>query len=146
MCLFFNLFWSRFFTNLIVFPGANRTSRIEKDLRNKPLKSMWWQMSATDTFTRYHYKVWGEKKQHTFKNWPLIKNTQFLSYPHETWSKKSPHEVIIFTKFHKDRTKIWIFHIKPNFECVSFFFLRLYVISFFFSALAQYSIWPLVFQ
>ena len=26
-----------------------------------------------------------EKKPHTFKNWPLIKNPQFLSYPHETW-------------------------------------------------------------
>ena len=26
-----------------------------------------------------------EKKQDTFKNWPLIKNPQFLSYPHETW-------------------------------------------------------------
>ena len=27
----------------------------------------------------------GEKKWHTFKNWPLIKIPQFLSYPHETW-------------------------------------------------------------
>ena len=25
-----------------------------------------------------------EKTRHTFKNWPLIKNPQFLSYPHET--------------------------------------------------------------
>ena len=25
------------------------------------------------------------KKQDTFKNWPLIKNLQFLSNPHETW-------------------------------------------------------------
>ena len=25
------------------------------------------------------------KKQHTFKDWPLIKNPQFLSYPHEIW-------------------------------------------------------------
>ena len=28
-----------------------------------------------------------EKKWNTLKNWPLIKNQQFLSYPHETWSK-----------------------------------------------------------
>ena len=28
-------------------------------------------------------KVWG-KKRDTFKNWPLIKNPQFLSYPHKT--------------------------------------------------------------
>ena len=26
-----------------------------------------------------------EKKRDTFKNWPLIKNPQFLAYPHETW-------------------------------------------------------------
>ena len=26
-----------------------------------------------------------EKKQDTFKNWPLIKNSQFFSHPHETW-------------------------------------------------------------
>ena len=48
----------------------------------------------------------GKKKRHTFKNWSLIKNQQFLSYPDETWLKWSTHEVIIFTKFHQDRTKI----------------------------------------
>ena len=26
-----------------------------------------------------------EKKRDTFKNWPLIKNPQFFSYPHKTW-------------------------------------------------------------
>ena len=30
-----------------------------------------------------HLKSEG-KKQDTFKNWPLIKNPQFLAYPHET--------------------------------------------------------------
>ena len=25
------------------------------------------------------------KKRDTYKNWPLIKNPQFLSYPYETW-------------------------------------------------------------
>ena len=28
-----------------------------------------------------------DKKRHAFKNWPLVKNPQFLSYPHETWLK-----------------------------------------------------------
>ena len=46
------------------------------------------------------------KKPDTFKNWPLMKNPQFLSYPHETWWKWLPHEAIILTKFHKDWTKI----------------------------------------
>ena len=46
------------------------------------------------------------KKWDTFKNWPIIKNLQFLSYPHETWWKWLTHEVIIVTKFLKDRTKI----------------------------------------
>ena len=48
----------------------------------------------------------GAKKRDTFKNWPLIRNLQFLSYPNETWWKLSPQEVNIFTKFHEDRTKI----------------------------------------
>ena len=50
-----------------------------------------------------------------FKDWPLIKNPQFLSYPHETWWKWLPHEVIIFTKFHKDWTKYVIFSLMANF-------------------------------
>ena len=58
-------------------------------------------------------------KQDTFKNWPLIKNPQFLSNHHETRGKWLPHEVIIFTKFHKDRTKIMDFFIILSFD---FFF------------------------
>ena len=26
-----------------------------------------------------------KKKRHTSQNWPLVKNPQFLPYPHETW-------------------------------------------------------------
>ena len=37
-----------------------------------------------------------KKKQHMFKNWPLIKYLHFLSYP---------YEVIKLAKFHGDRTK-----------------------------------------
>ena len=43
-----------------------------------------------------------KKNPDTLKNWPLVKNPQFLSNPHETWSKWLTHEVIIFTKFHED--------------------------------------------
>ena len=38
-----------------------------------------------------------------------------MSYPHETWWKWLPHEVIIFTKFHEDRTKIMDFLLMANF-------------------------------
>merc|ERR1712020_299721 len=64
----------------------------------------------------------GGKKQDTSQNWPLVKNPQFLSYPHETWSKLLPHEVIILTKFHEDRTKIVDFLLMSNFgTCLVFF-------------------------
>ena len=65
-------------------------------------------------FFKEDTKVWG-KKRDTFKNQPLIRNPQFLSYPHETWWKWLPHEVIIFTKFHEDRTKIVGFLLMANF-------------------------------
>ena len=35
-----------------------------------------------------------------------MKAPHFLLYLHKTWSKLSPHEVIILTKFHEDRAKI----------------------------------------
>ena len=61
-----------------------------------------------------------QKKPDTFKNWPMIKNPQFSS--HETWWKLLPHEVIIFTKFHEDRTKIKNFLLMANFwKCLVFF-------------------------
>ena len=37
---------------------------------------------------------------------PANKNPQYLPNPHETWEKHSPHEVIIFPKFHKNWAKI----------------------------------------
>ena len=43
------------------------------------------------------------------KMWNLstqVKNPQFLPNPYETWRKYSPHEVIIFPKFHKNWEKI----------------------------------------
>ena len=45
----------------------------------------------------------------------------FLIYPHETWWKWLPDEMIIWPKVHEDRTKMWIFYKWEIFECVSFF-------------------------
>ena len=64
-------------------------------------------------------KVWA-KKPDTLKNWPSMRNPQFLSYPHETWWKWSSHEVIIFTKFHEDKAKIVDFLLWLIFESVPF--------------------------
>ena len=47
-----------------------------------------------------------KKNPHTFKNWPLIKDLQFLSNSHKTLGKLFPCEVIIFPQFHEDWTKI----------------------------------------
>ena len=66
-----------------------------------------------------------KKKQDTFKNWPLMKNLHFLSYPHETLWKWSPHKWNIFTKFHKVRTKDVVFIF--NFWMCLIFFFRLYI-------------------
>ena len=64
----------------------------------------------------------GSKKLDNFKNWPLVKNPHFLFNPHETWWKKSPHELIIFTEFHKDRTKSVDFLIRANFWMCAVFY------------------------
>ena len=56
-----------------------------------------------------------KKNPHTFKNWPLMKNPQILSNPHENLGKLLPHEEIIFTKFREDLTKIVEFLLMANF-------------------------------
>ena len=38
-----------------------------------------------DLIDRISIKSLRNRKRDTFKNWPFIKNPQFLSYPHETW-------------------------------------------------------------
>ena len=46
----------------------------------------------------------------------------FLSDLYETGGKYSSHEVIIFTKFHEDKTKIVDFSLMANFlKCAVFF-------------------------
>ena len=64
----------------------------------------------------------GSKKLDTFRIWPLVENLHFLPFLHETYWKKSPHEVIIFTKFHEDRRKIVDFLLLTKFwKCPVFF-------------------------
>ena len=74
--------------------------------------------------TLFHFsiiKVW-EKKQDTFKKWPLVKNPQFLSNLYETLWKELPLEVIILRKFHEHWTQNVDFFKWPIFERVLFFF------------------------
>ena len=73
---------------------------------------------------RYEQK----KKQDKFKNWPLIKNSQVLVNPFETWWKWLAHEIIIFTKFHKDWTKIVDLLLMANFLACPFFFAQTLVL------------------
>ena len=62
-----------------------------------------------------HGRDWCKKKPDWAKNSLLVKNPQFWLYPHETWSKEQPHEVVIFTKFHEDRAKTVDFLLLVNF-------------------------------
>ena len=64
-----------------------------------------------------------DKKMDKLKNCPLIKNLQFLSYHHETWSRWQKYEVVLLTKFHDDSQKIVDFSFVDNFDLVWFFFL-----------------------
>ena len=42
------------------------------------------------------------KKLHSSQNWPLVKNPQFLPYPHETWSNWLTHEVVNLVALEKN--------------------------------------------
>ena len=67
------------------------------------------------------HKVRIKKKRDTFKHWLLVKNPQFLLYSYETLWKWLPHELIIFTNFHGDRTKNVDFLLMTNFwTCLVF--------------------------
>ena len=48
---------------------------------------------------------------------------------HETWSKLVPHELIILTKFHKDRAKIVDFLLIANFGMCAVFFYSDFIID-----------------
>ena len=42
------------------------------------------------------------KKIDWLRNWPLVKNPQFLSNQAEIHATSPTHELVILTKFHKD--------------------------------------------
>ena len=67
-------------------------------------------------------KAW-VKKVDTAKNWPLVKNLQFLSNLYETWPKLLSHWLIIQADFDGDWIKIVDFFTKGQFLAVSDFFL-----------------------
>ena len=55
------------------------------------------------------------KKRARIKKLASVKNPHLLSNPHENWSKLLPHEMIIFTKFQEEWTKIVDFLQTDNF-------------------------------
>ena len=74
------------------------------------------------------HTVTKSRKKSTQKNQMLLmKNPQFLSNFYETYTKLLPHEVIIFTKFHKDWTKIVDFLLMTDFRTCAVILLRLYL-------------------
>ena len=46
-----------------------------------------------------------KKDTHLKLGYLLVKVLQFLPYLHETWTKLVAHELVILTKFHKDKAK-----------------------------------------
>ena len=71
----------------------------------------------------------GKKKVHKPKTWLLIKNPQFCSNQANILATKSAHEMIILTKFHKDRTKIVDFLLIAKFWACKLFFVHPLVIK-----------------
>ena len=69
----------------------------------------------------YLHRGW-VKKVDKPKTWLLIKNPLFCSNQANILATKSAHEMIILTKFHKDRTKIVDFLLIAKFwACILFF-------------------------
>ena len=68
-----------------------------------------------------------KKDTHLKLGYLLVKVLQFLPYLHETWTKLVAHELVILTKFHKDKAKIDELLLTANFGmCALFlFFLNL---------------------
>tara|TARA_Y100001956_G_scaffold65575_1_gene66629 strand:- start:58 stop:282 length:225 start_codon:yes stop_codon:yes gene_type:complete len=52
------------------------------------------------------YSLSQKKGTHLKLGYLLVKVLQFLPYLYETWTKLVPHELVILTKFHKDKAKI----------------------------------------
>ena len=56
------------------------------------------------------------------KTWLYVKNPLFLSDPDDILATRATHEMIIFTKFHKDRRKIVDFLLIAKFWAWELFF------------------------
>ena len=72
------------------------------------------------------YSLSQKKGTHLKLGYLLVKVLQFLPYLYETWTKLVPHELVILTKFHKDKAKIDELLLTANFGmCALFcFFFR----------------------
>ena len=74
------------------------------------------------------YSLSQKKGTHLKLGYLLVKVLQFLPYLYETWTKLVPHELVILTKFHKDKAKIDELLLTANFGMCAlfcFFFLDL---------------------
>ena len=56
--------------------------------------------------TKIYSRSQKKKGTHLKLGYLLVKVLQFLPYLHETWTKLVAHELVILTKFHKDKAKI----------------------------------------
>ena len=64
-----------------------------------------------------------KKDTHLKLGYLLVKVLQFLPYLNETWAKLIAHELVILTKFHKDKAKIDELLLTANFGmCALFLF------------------------
>ena len=68
------------------------------------------------------YSLSQKKGTHLKLGYLLVKVLQFLPYLYETWTKLVPHELVILTKFHKDKAKIDELLLTANFFCFFFRF------------------------
>ena len=57
-----------------------------------------------------------QKKLDWLKNWPLVKNPQFLSNQADIQATLPTHELIILTKFHDDWQEIVDFLVMAKFR------------------------------
>ena len=64
-----------------------------------------------------------KKDTHLKLGYLLVKVLQFLPYLHETWTKLETHELVILTKFHKDKAKIDELLLTANFGMCALFFV-----------------------
>ena len=58
---------------------------------------------------------WSKKKPGLDKDLTTNKKSNILSYHRETWSKGTPHNLFVLTKFHDDSSKIVVFLLIVNF-------------------------------